>query len=213
VTREEFLDVFPSFRHGPVEITDSLINGGELRRFGRNESLYTPGDACSGIGLFMSGEVRVFRIGEGGREITLYEVLPGETCILNVACILAGDRYPAHAVTVLDGEVLMVPDTLFRALMDEHEEMRNFVFNLFSRRLASVMELVEEIAFGKLDRRLEDYLIEKSDGNRLDITHQQIANDLGTSREVISRILKDMERRGKVRLARHMIVLTGLVPE
>ena len=91
--------------------------------------------------------------------------------------------------------------------MGEHEELREFVFSLLSRRLSSVMELVEEVAFGRMDGRLMDYLVEKSENNRLETTHQKVANDLGTSREVVSRLLKDFERKGEVRLARNEITL------
>jgi CRP/FNR family transcriptional regulator len=85
--------------------------------------------------------------------------------------------------------------------------MRDFVFTLLSRRLSGVMELVEEVAFGRMDERLMDYLVEKSEGNRLEATHQKIANDLGTSREVISRLLKDLERKNQVSLSRNSITL------
>jgi CRP/FNR family transcriptional regulator len=149
----------------------------------------------------------VFKIGETGREITLYEIGPGETCILNASCILSGRTYPANAVSLTDVKILLIPSTAFRKLVDEHETMRDFVFNLLSRRLSSVMELVEEVAFGRLDERLTEYLVEKSENNLLETTHQKIANDLGTSREVVSRLLKDFERKQVVRLSRNSITL------
>jgi CRP/FNR family transcriptional regulator len=103
--------------------------------------------------------------------------------------------------------MLLIPSIAFRRLVDEHEEMRDFVFTLLSRRLSGVMELVEEVAFGRLDERLMEYLVEKSENNVLESTHQKIANDLGTSREVVSRLLKDFERKGGVRLSRNSITL------
>jgi CRP/FNR family transcriptional regulator len=87
--------------------------------------------------------------------------------------------------------------------------MRGFVFTLLSRRLSGVMELVEEVAFGRMDERLAEYLVARSADNRLETTHQKIANDLGTSREVVSRLLKDLERKGKVRLSRNEITMVG----
>ncbi len=140
----------------------------------------------------------MYKIGEGGREIKLYEIFPGETFILNASCILSRGNYPANAVAVTDGAVLFIPEKEFRRLISAHEPMRNFIFSLFSRRFAAIMELIEEVAFGKMDKRLNEYLIEKSENNILDSTHQQIANDLGTSREVVSRLLKDLEKKGKV---------------
>jgi CRP/FNR family transcriptional regulator len=149
----------------------------------------------------------VFKVGETGREITLYEIGPGETCILNASCILSGRTYPANAVSLTNVDLLLIPSTDFRRLVDEHEAMRDFVFNLLSRRLSGVMELVEEVAFGRLDERLMEYLVEKSENNLLETTHQKIANDLGTSREVVSRLLKDFERKSEVRLSRNSITL------
>ena len=153
---------------------------------------------------------RVFKIGQTGREITLYEIGPGETCILNASCILSGRTYPAHAVALSDITALMVPAEVFRRLVREHEEMRDFVFTLLSQRLTGVMELVEEIAFGRMDERLREYLIERSQNDRLEVTHQKVANDLGTSREVVSRILKDFERQGKLKLSRNTIHIDKL---
>ena len=149
----------------------------------------------------------MFKIGETGREITLYEIGPGETCILNASCILSGSTYPAHAVAASEVTVLIVPANEFRGMVKDHEEMRDFVFTMLSRRLAAVMELVEEITFGSLDKRLMEYLAEKAQNNVLETTHQRIANDLGTSREVVSRLLKDFERKKLLNLSRNSITL------
>lgn len=92
-------------------------------------------------------------------------------------------------------------------MVKQHESMREFVFTLLSERLTGVMELVEEIAFSRMDERLQDYLAERSADGRLDTTHQKIASDLGTSREVVSRLLKDLERRASVRPSRSSILL------
>jgi CRP/FNR family transcriptional regulator len=92
-------------------------------------------------------------------------------------------------------------------MVSDDETMREFVFTLLSRRLSGVMELVEEVAFGRMDERLTDYLVERSTNGRLETTHQKIANDLGTSREVVSRLLKDLERAGTVKLSRSEIML------
>lgn len=103
-----------------------------------------------------------------------------------------------------------MPDVHFRKLVSDHEDMRQFVFRLFSDRLASIVELVEEVVFARMDERLDNYLLEKSENEILLSTHQKIADDLGTSREVVSRLLKDLERKGKVRLGRNMIQLLSL---
>jgi len=207
MTRADFLKSFPAFLRGPEDLVDQLISAGQRKTVPTGTQLYRQGDSCSAIAFVLSGDVRVYKIGQGGREITLYEIGPGETCILNASCILSGRTYPAHAATLEESEIYLVPSNLFRRLVNEYDSMRDFVFTLLSHRLTGVMELVEEVAFGRMDGRLMDYLVEKAENNRLVSTHQKIANDLGTSREVVSRLLKDLERRGVVRLSRNEIAL------
>jgi len=201
-----FIESFPSFK-GQVQLVSEILSVAQHKAVPKDVQLYSEGDTCSAIAFVMSGGIRVFKIGEGGREITLYEIENGETCILNASCILSNMSYPAHAVTILDTELLLVPAHDFRGLLNRYAEMRNFVFSLLSRRLTSVMTLVEEVAFGRMDQRLLEYIEEKSEDGKLPATHQQIANDLGTSREVVSRLLKDFERRGMVALSRNLIRL------
>jgi CRP/FNR family transcriptional regulator, anaerobic regulatory protein len=203
----EFIETFPAFRSSSDTMLNDLLTAGRLQPVAAGTQIYHEGDACSAIAFVLAGEIRVYKIGQTGREITLYEIGPGETCILNASCILAGQNYPAHAVAAADTDLLLVPSADFRKLVSDHETMREFVFTLLSRRLSGVMELVEEVAFGRMDERLEDYLVERSADDRLETTHQKIANDLGTSREVVSRLLKDLERKGKVRLSRNEITL------
>lgn len=206
----EFLRSFPLLKSGPETMVRALVEAGQRRVIPAKSQIYREGDSCSGIAFVLEGDIRVYKIGQTGREITLYEIGPGETCILNASCILAGRTYPAHAAAVTDVGVLLVPAALFRQLVQQHEAMREFVFTLLSQRLSGVMELVEEVAFGRMDERLMNYLIEKSADGHLDSTHQTIASDLGTSREVVSRLLKEMERQGIVRLSRTSIALLKL---
>jgi CRP/FNR family transcriptional regulator len=200
--------VFAGLRDAPKDLLADVSAAGDLLTVPPGTKLYAPGDECTGIGLLIAGEIRVYTIGESGREITLYEILPGETCILNVSCLLSATPYPAYAEAVEPLEVLSLPSREFRRLIDAHPAMREYMFALLGRRLAMVMELVEEVAFGRMDLRLADYLLAKSENDVVDRTHQQIANDLGTSREVVSRLLKQMERSGKVRALRGRIELT-----
>ena len=210
ITTDDFLKAFPAFRSAPRVLVESLIAAGRSQAIPGRSRIYSEGDTCQGIAFVLSGEIRVYKIGETGREITLYEIGPGETCILNASCILSGSTYPANAVAATEVNVLLVPSADFRRMVTTHDEMRIFVFSLLSQRLATVMELVEEVAFGRMDQRLMDYLVEKSGNNVLETTHQRIASDIGTSREVVSRLLKDFERKGRVRLSRNSIEIVDL---
>lgn len=210
ITPEEFTQFFPRFRLHPG-LTEQLLSGAGRHSFPAGTHLYWEGDSCSGIAFLLAGAIRVYKCGESGREITLYEIGPGETCILNASCILGNTSYPANAVTTSGGEFILVPAHDFRRLLGSHETMRDFVFSLLSERLGEVMELVNEVAFRRMDERLMEYLIEKSGDGVLLSTHQKIASDLGTSREVVSRLLKDLERQGKLSLARNSISLLEVV--
>ena len=205
VSKETFFSAFPLFRRERQAVLNRLLDNGVHTPFVSGTGLYHDGDRCRGIGFLLSGEIRVFKIGESGREITLYDIFPGETCILNASCLLSGQPYPANATGAADGAVLFVPGHLFKSLMAESETLRAFIFSIFSRRFHEVIELLEEVTFGKLSERLMDYLLEKSANDLLYTSHQNIANDLGSSREVISRLLKDFERRGQVSLSRNKI--------
>jgi CRP/FNR family transcriptional regulator len=207
MTPNEFIKTFPTFRRGSDALVREILSAGNILSFPPGKHIYSEGDACAAIAFVLHGEIRVYKTGQNGREITLYEIGAGETCILNASCVLSGTSYPAYAVTASESSVLLVPTPVFRRMVAQHEEMRDFVYELLSQRLSLVMELVEEVAFGRMDDRLRDYLVEKSENNRLETTHQKIANDLGTSREVVSRLLKDFERKQQVKLSRNAITL------
>ena len=203
-----FIKLFPLLSRETPSIAETIMQVSNTMVCAAKTRLYFEGDSCSHIAFILQGEIRVFKTSESGREITLYEIGPGETCILNASCILSGLSYPANAITISDCELLMVPAQTLRSLIEKHEVMRNFVFTLLSSRLTEVMTLVEEVAFGKMDERLMEYIIEKSQDDHLETTHQTIADNLGTSREVVSRLLKDFENRGKLSLSRNLIKLT-----
>jgi len=207
MTSNEFIKIFPALSGSPDGLVRELLSASPVRDVPAGVQLYAAGDVCAAIAFVLTGEIRVYKVSENGREITLYEIGQGETCILNASCILSGTSYPANAVTLTAARIMLIPSKIFSRLVAEHEELREFVFSLLSRRLSSVMELVEEVAFGRMDSRLMDYLTEKAGNGRLETTHQKVANDLGTSREVVSRLLKEFERKGQVKLARNEITL------
>ena len=205
--KDKAVKLFPFLQKSPTAVVNEFFNSGYKQHFEKGTQLYWEGDACRGIAFLVSGDVRVYKISETGREITLYEIGPGETCILNASCILSNNKYPANAVTTSSGEMYMLPAKDLKRMISGHEAVREYIFSIFSYRLTSVMTLLEEVVFSKMDERLKDYLVEKSEDNILHTTHMEIANDLGTAREVISRLLKDFERKGHVKLGRNTITL------
>jgi CRP/FNR family transcriptional regulator len=165
--------------------------------------VFVEGDQVDAIALLLSGVVRVYKIGETGREITLYRFGLGESCILTANAILSRMSFPAIATVEQAAEAVMIPADTFRSWIDRYDLWRSFVFTLLSQRLSSVMALVDEVAFRRLDSRLVVFLLKRSYlNNPIRITHQEIAAELGSSREVISRLLEDFTNRGLIRTQR-----------
>jgi len=172
------------------------------------QDIFLEGDRVDGIALLISGVVRVYKIGETGRQITLYRFGNGQSCILTANAILSQKTFPAVATVEKDAEAVMIPADMFRNWVSEYDLWREFVFDLLSQRLSSVMEIIDEVVFRRMDARLAAFLLTRSQNqNPMRITHQEIAAELGSSREVISRLLEDFSERGFVGVSRGEIEL------
>ena len=167
--------------------------------------LFSAHQPCSGFPLVLEGSVRVSKSAPNGREILLYRVEPGESCILSGSCLLGRSEYSASGIAETDVEVLVIPPPLFNELMLQHEPFRQYVFGMYAMRLSDVMELVEEVAFRKLDTRLAQLLVQR--GPVVLETHQKLADELGSVREIVTRLLRSFEQRGWVRLERERITV------
>ena len=183
------------------EADDSLLNEfrqkASLVHIPKGHDVFLEGDSVDAIALLLSGVVRVYKISESGREITLYRFGNGESCILTANAILSRNNFPAVATVEREAEAVLIPAESFRAWVDNFTIWRDFVFDLLSLRLSVVMEIVEEVAFQRMDTRLAALLLKQSDSSGLlQTTHQEIASELGSSREVISRLLEDFATKG-----------------
>jgi len=166
-------------------------------RIPAGRDVFVEGDRVDAIALLISGVVRVYKIGETGREITLYRFGLGQSCILTANAILSRQSFPAIATVERDAEAVMLPADAFRQWVARYDLWRTFVFDLLSQRLLSVMAIVDEVAFRRMDARVAALLLER--GHRVNpvrCTHQEIAAELGSSREVISRLLEDFASEG-----------------
>jgi CRP/FNR family transcriptional regulator len=170
--------------------------------------LHRAGDSCPGLLVVKSGAIRVQLISNAGRQITLYRVEPDAACALSTQCLLTGGVYPAEGVaeTEVSGFLLRGADVL--RLIQEDEKFRAWLFRAYGARLTDLVLLVEDLLETNIDRRLAQHLIEAAGASgRVERTHQAIVADLGTAREVVSRHLKDFERRGAVALKRGAILI------
>lgn len=169
------------------------------------------GDTCRQLAIIISGTVRVFKLGENGREITLYRLERAQSCILTASCILSQVSFPAIAQSETDIEAIVIPASIVRDWMDQYYAWREYVFRLLSQRFSDIIATVEEVAFRRMDTRIAEYLIGLSGTEELiKITHQRIAYDLGTAREVVSRVLKDFENSGLISLSRGTVVIQDM---
>jgi CRP/FNR family transcriptional regulator len=168
--------------------------------------VFLEGDHVEAIALLISGVVRVYKVGETGREITLYRFGNGSSCILTANAILSRNTFPAIATVEQNAEAVMIPADVFRDWVKRYDLWRDFVFDLLSQRLSTVMAVVDEVVFQRMDRRVATLLLKRGRiSNPIRITHQEIASELGSSREVISRLLEDFIHEGSIQAERGSI--------
>jgi CRP/FNR family transcriptional regulator len=203
---DRLVPTLPVLQHVSPEIRREFQEQAFLARIPAGRDVFLEGDRVEAIALLVSGVVRVYKVGETGREITLYRFGTGESCILTANAILSQETFPAIATVEREAEAVMVPAQVFRDWVRRSDPWREFVFELLSQRLATVMALVDEVAFRRMDARLAGFLGEHSlRSNSVSLTHQEIAAELGSSREVISRLLEDFSAAGIVHSVRGRI--------
>lgn len=203
--RSQLLQRFPVFAELPAARLDALLAQAQLVRAPAGTILFDANQPCRGFPLLLEGSVRVTKAAPSGREILLYRVEPGQGCILSGGCLLGHSDYSAKGTAEADIVLLNIPGGLFHELLLESEPFRHFVFGMYGERLAEVMELVEAVAFQRLDARLAQLLIRR--GPVVRATHQALADELGSVREIVSRLLRSFEERGWVRLERERVTV------
>ena len=188
-------------------ILNRLLENAQVVKLDHDRFVFHAGDLCQAFLILLDGEVRVQLTAENGREVTLYRIGPGGSCILTTSCLLSNEHYPAEAIAESDIEALAIPVSSFQSALEGSQWFRRFVFDGFSTRLTSVIQKIEQIAFTAIDVRLAGVLLELDRKGIEKITHQDIAVELGTAREVVSRHLKRFESEGWVRLGRGQVSL------
>jgi CRP/FNR family transcriptional regulator, anaerobic regulatory protein len=191
-------------------LKDDVKKSGVVKAYAAGEMILNEESFIRSIPIVLKGSLKVLRTDPDGREILLYYIKPGESCIMSFLGGLHHEVSKVKALAEEDTEILMIPVDKAGEWLKEHPEWTDFMFKLYHQRFEELLELVNLVAFQKLDQRLERLILQKSNlyqNKELNITHQQLADELGTTREVVSRILKQMETQGWIKLGRNKIML------
>ncbi len=202
-TRSRLLQQYPMLRELPAANQAELAAAAGAMHLPAGTVVFDENQICQGFPMLLSGNIRVIKAAPNGRELQLYRVMPGESCILTSSCLLGNTPYHARGIAEQDLDMVLLPAAAFHALLENQESFRGHVFHLFSDRLTDLMQLVSAVAFQKLDQRLATLLINKP--NPIHATHQALADELGSAREIVSRLLKGFAEQGWVRLGREQI--------
>lgn len=197
------LAAYPSLADLPGTLRQQVCARLALMQLPAGSTLFREQDACGGFPMVLRGRVRIARTLADGRELVLYDVGPGESCVLSTSCLLGDARYNARGDCETEVELALLPRDLFDRLVAEHPPFRAAVFSLFGERLVRLVELAEAVGFQRVEQRLAAALL--GVGPELRTSHERLARRLGTSRETVSRLLKSFEGRGWIRLRRGAI--------
>lgn len=207
-----FKSLFPDITD--VNLFKEIEKNSKLQSFDDGDIIMDSGMPIKFIPLLLQGNIKILREDELGNELLMYYLQPGDTCTMSLTCCMANRKSEIRAIAEGRVTMLAVPVNFMDDWMIKYTDWKNFVMNTYRKRFEELLNTVDQIAFKKMDERLENYLKEKSivnNSKEIKITHQEIANDLNSSREVISRLLKQLEKQGKVKLNRLVIDVSALM--
>ena len=207
-TAREVRELYPALAGLDDATLGSVLEHAQVVSVPAGTSLFGEGSPCRQFPLVLEGSIRVAKASEG-RELQLYRVTPGESCVLTGGCLVGGRDYPATGVVERDARLVVLPKPVFDQLLGSHAPFRQYVFSLFAERLTDLMALVEAVAFHKLDRRLAAALLGR--GRVVALTHQQLADELGSVREIVTRVLRGFADQGWVQSTRGAIEVLDAV--
>ena len=206
VDPEKVLDLYPPLSGLSGERMRALFAPQAVMHLPAGTQVFAEHQPCQGFPLLLEGSIKVVKLAASGRELMLYRVAPGGSCIISSSCLLGHTDYNARGIAETPLTLVVLPVTSFSALMLEHAPFRDFVFHLFAERIGELMQLVEEVAFARLDQRLAKLLLARNE-TLLNVTHQQLADELGSVREIVSRLLKGFAAQGLVSLGREQLTI------
>jgi len=209
----DFEAYFPIWDKLNTKEQERLKQAAIFRRVPQGTMLHNGSQDCLGLLLIRSGQLRAYIVSEEGREVTIYRLFDMDVCLLSASCMMQNIQFDITIEAEKDAEVFIIPTDVFMKLMDESVVMANYANQLLASRFSETMWLMEQIMWKSFDKRLAAFLVEESvlEGTlELKITHEKIANHLGTAREVVTRMLRYFQSEGMVRLSRGVIELTDV---
>lgn len=201
----EFKEVFPIWDKLKKEEQSLLENNISRHKIKKNEILHRGFDDCIGLVVVISGRFRSYIISDSGREVTLYRLFERDICLLSASCVLSGIQFEISIEAEENSEFYIIPPNIFNELMEQSAAVANYANKIMASRFSDVMWLMDQIMFKSFDVRLAEFLLEESNVEQSDIltiTHEKIANHMGSAREVVSRMLKYFQTEGIVKLSR-----------
>ena len=198
----ELRTLYPAFDGLGEAALGRVLEQAQVLHVPAGTPMFGEGSPCRQFPLVLEGTIRVAKASDG-RELQLYRVAPGESCVLTSSCLVGSRDYPASGVVERDARLVVLPKAVFDELLATHAPFRQYVFSLFAERLTDLMALVEAVAFHKLDRRVAAALLGR--GKIVALTHQQLADELGSVREIVTRVLRGFADQGWVQSSRGSI--------
>ncbi len=208
----ELRDFFPVWNKLNKNQQEKLETAAVFKTYHEDEVVHN-GTECSGFLIVKSGQLRAHISSEEGREITVYRLFERDTCMFSGSCMMSSLQFDITIEAEKKSEIWLIPPKVFRSLMDESTAVANFMNEIMATRLSDIMWLIEQVMWKSFDKRLAAFLVEESsieEKSQLKITHERIANHLGTAREVVTRMLKYFQNEGMVKLTRGTIEITDL---
>jgi CRP/FNR family transcriptional regulator len=204
---QKILKLFPVLEALGEPERQAIFAAGQIVNLPQGQMLLQPDQQCQFIPLVLSGQLRVFKLSASGREMTLFRTGPGETCLMSIACRIKNQDFPAQAQVEEPTSLFMLPQSAYQEVLDRSSAWKDFLILTLYEHLSETMETLEAVAFDRTDRRLAAWLLEKTGGGASQVvaTHEAIAIELGTVREVVSRLLGEFRNKGAVALGRGRI--------
>lgn len=206
----DFQDYFPVWNRLTAAQQNQLLSGLTSCKAKKGTILHNGSADCTGLLLIKTGQLRAYILSDEGREITIYRLFDRDMCLFSASCILNSIQFEITITAEKDTEFWLIPSELYKNLLTESAPLANYTNELMAARFSDVMWLIEQVLWKSLDKRLATFLLEEAaieDSNELKITHEIIANHLGSHREVITRMLRYFQSDGIVKLSRGKITL------